>query len=124
MGLPALSAGFYAGRGDTERLLGRPDLAAAYFRRSTETLDSFGETFFNSTATALLALVLCDLERFDDAEPFVQRSRELAAEDDLASQTQMRMALARILPIAAIMSKRSRRSRKRSRSTSRRTIWH
>jgi tetratricopeptide (TPR) repeat protein len=97
MGLPALSAGFYAGRGVTERLLGRPDLAAAYFRRSTETLDSLDETSFNSTAMALLALALCDLQRFDDAEPFVQRSRELSAEDDLGSQAQLRMALARIL---------------------------
>ena len=97
MGLPALSSGFYLGRGQAERTLGRPDLAAAHFRRSTETLDSLGETSFNSTATALLALVLCDLGRFDDAEPFVQRSRELSAEDDIASQAHMRMALARIL---------------------------
>ncbi|HJV14524.1 MAG TPA: AAA family ATPase [Propionibacteriaceae bacterium] len=97
MGLPALSSGFYLGRGEAERTLGRSDLAAAYFRRSTETLDNLGETSFNSTATALLALVLCDLGRFDDAEPFVQRSRELSAEDDIASQAHMRMALARIL---------------------------
>src|SRR5215217_7346161 len=44
LGLPALSSGFYLGRGEAERLLGRPDLAAAYFRRCTETLDSLGET--------------------------------------------------------------------------------
>ena len=47
--------------------------------------------------TALLALALCDAERFDDAERFVQRSRELSAEDDFASQAVMRMARARIL---------------------------
>jgi tetratricopeptide (TPR) repeat protein len=46
---------------------------------------------------ALLALSLCDLERFDDAELFVQRSRKLSAEDDFASQVTMRMARARIL---------------------------
>ena len=40
---------------------------------------------------ALLALALCDAERFNDAERFVQRSRELSAEDDFASQAVTRM---------------------------------
>ena len=68
-----------------DSVLGRPDLAAEYFGRCIEIWDSLGETSFNSTMAALLALALCDAERFDDAERFVQRSRELSAEDDFAS---------------------------------------
>jgi hypothetical protein len=97
IGIPALSAYAYESRGEAERFLGRPDLAAEYFRRCVKIWDSLGETAFNSTMEALLALALCDLERFDDAELFVQRSRKLSAEDDFASQATMRMARARIL---------------------------
>ena len=97
IGIPALNAYAYEGRGEAERFLGRPDLAATYFRRCIEIWDSLGETSFNSTISALLANALCDLEHFDDAEPFVQRSAKLSAEDDFASQATMRMARARIL---------------------------
>lgn len=124
IGIPALSAYADEGRGEAERFLGRPDLAAEYFGRCIEIWDSLGETSFNSTMTALLALALCDAERFDDAERFVQRSRELSAEDDFASQAVMRMARARILSHRGNHEDHSRRSTKRSRSTSRRTIWH
>ena len=41
--------------------------------------------------------MLCDLERFDEAEANVNRSRELSAEDDFASQAAWRMAQARVL---------------------------
>jgi predicted negative regulator of RcsB-dependent stress response len=47
--------------------------------------------------TALLASVLCDLERFDEAETNARRSRELSAEDDFASQAAWRIAQARVL---------------------------
>jgi predicted negative regulator of RcsB-dependent stress response len=47
--------------------------------------------------TALLALALCDLGRFDEAEGYAARSRELATEDDFASQAGWRLGVARIL---------------------------
>lgn len=48
--------------------------------------DVLGENGFNSTMAALLGHALCDLERFEEAEGDVTRSRELTAEDDFVSQ--------------------------------------
>jgi tetratricopeptide (TPR) repeat protein len=83
--------------GNNMLLLGRLEDAERYFRRGVEALDRLGETGFNSTLTALLANTLCDLGRWDEAEPLVERSRELAAPDDFASQVVWRTARARIL---------------------------
>jgi tetratricopeptide (TPR) repeat protein len=82
------------GIGEGNRLLGRPDLAEANFRAGIELFDQLGETGFNSTMTALLALSLCDQGRFDEAESYVARSRELGAEDDFATQSAWRMGAA------------------------------
>jgi predicted negative regulator of RcsB-dependent stress response len=46
--------------------------------------------------TALLATTLCDLGRFDDAEPLVEKSRSMTADDDVASQNAWRLAASRI----------------------------
>jgi class 3 adenylate cyclase/predicted negative regulator of RcsB-dependent stress response len=83
-------------RGEAARVLGRLDQAEGIFREAVAFWDARGETAFNSTITALLALVLCDLERFDEAEHQAARSRELSAEDDFASQAVWRMARARV----------------------------
>jgi tetratricopeptide (TPR) repeat protein len=77
--------------GEAHRLLGRPERAEAHFRNAVEIFDRLGETAFNSTMTALLALSLCDQGRFDEAETFVARSRELGAEDDFATQVAWRL---------------------------------
>jgi class 3 adenylate cyclase/tetratricopeptide (TPR) repeat protein len=83
-------------RGEAARVLGRLDHAEAIFREAIAFWDARGETAFNSTITALLALVLCDLARFDQAEDQAARSRDLSAEDDFASQAAWRMARARV----------------------------
>jgi tetratricopeptide (TPR) repeat protein len=83
-------------RGEAARVLGRLDQAEGIFREAVAFWDARGETAFNSTITALLALVLCDLERFDEAEHQAARSRDLSAEDDFASQAVWRMARARV----------------------------
>jgi class 3 adenylate cyclase/predicted negative regulator of RcsB-dependent stress response len=83
-------------RGEAARILGRLHQAEAIFREAVAFWDARGETAFNSTITALLALVLCDLERFDEAEDQAARSRDLSAEDDFASQAAWRMARARV----------------------------
>jgi predicted negative regulator of RcsB-dependent stress response len=77
-------------------LVGRPADAERYYRLGVEGLDRLGETGFNSTMTALLAGALCDLGRWDEAEVFVERSREMGPPDDFATQAYWRMALARI----------------------------
>ena len=82
---------------ETLRLEGRLEEALQMLREMTEAYDSIGETGFNSTISALLALTLCDLERYEEAERFVVKSRELSAEDDFASQASWRMAQARVL---------------------------
>jgi predicted negative regulator of RcsB-dependent stress response len=82
--------------GEGARVLGRLDEAEEIFRKAIEFWDSRGETAFNSTVTALLALVLCDLGRFDEAEDQAARSRDLSAEDDFASHAAWRMARARV----------------------------
>jgi class 3 adenylate cyclase/tetratricopeptide (TPR) repeat protein len=97
LGMPEVRAQAFQLRGEAERFLGQPDLAEGYFRGAVEHWDAVGETGFNSTLTALLALALCDLDRFDDAEEQAARSRELGAEDDFATQSAWRMAGARVL---------------------------
>jgi class 3 adenylate cyclase/tetratricopeptide (TPR) repeat protein len=82
--------------GEAFRLQGRYDEAERVFRKMIETLDVVGETGFNSTVSGLLALTLCDLERYDEAGTYASRSREMAAEDDIASQAAWRMARARV----------------------------
>jgi len=83
--------------GETYRLAGRLEDAERWFRDTVTYYDEIEETGFNSTICALLALTLCDLQRFDEAEAFATRSRELTAQDDFASQMAWRLALARIL---------------------------
>jgi class 3 adenylate cyclase/tetratricopeptide (TPR) repeat protein len=94
---PGMRVTSYQGIGEYLRLLGRLEDAERYFRRGMEALDRLGETGYNSTLTAVLANTLCDLGRWDEAEPLVERSRELAAPDDFASQVEWRTARARIL---------------------------
>ncbi len=91
IGHPELNVTRAQGIGEAHRLLGRPERAEAQFRRAVEIFDRLGETGFNSTMTALLALSLCDQGRFDEAEAFVARSRELGAEDDFATQVAWRI---------------------------------
>ena len=71
---------------------GRVDLAEQYFCQGVAELDALGETGLNSTMLGLFALVLCDLGRFEEAEQQIVRSREMAVEDDIATQTAWRIA--------------------------------
>jgi tetratricopeptide (TPR) repeat protein len=50
-----------------------------------------------STAAAALAQALYELDRLDEAETWTQRSRELGASDDLATQALWRQAEAKLL---------------------------
>jgi tetratricopeptide (TPR) repeat protein len=83
--------------GEALRAVGWADRAERAFRSGADRLTAAGETGWNSTQHALLALVLCDLGRFDDAEEEAGRSLQIAAEDDFASQCEWRMARARVL---------------------------
>ncbi len=75
------------------------DLAAAEreLRGSYSQLEQLGERAFLSTIAAMLARVLCEQERFDEAEPYAKISAETALPEDLASQVIWRGAQARVL---------------------------
>ena len=83
--------------GETLRLEGRFDDAEAVFLEMHAVYESMGETGFNSTICGLIALTLCDVGRYDEADAFAEKSRALSAEDDFASQALWRMARARVL---------------------------
>ncbi|MGI8616915.1 MAG: adenylate/guanylate cyclase domain-containing protein [Actinomycetota bacterium] len=83
--------------GEFYRLAGRTERAEALFREMHDAYETMGETGFNSTVCGLLAHTLCDRGGFDEAEIFIGKSAELAAEDDFASQASWRMARARVL---------------------------
>jgi class 3 adenylate cyclase/tetratricopeptide (TPR) repeat protein len=82
---------------ETLRLEGRLDEAEQLLREMHEAYESIGETGFNSTICGILALTLCDLGRYEEADGFAERSGALAAEDDFASQALWRMARGRVL---------------------------
>lgn len=82
--------------GEAHRFLERSEEAEQAFRAGREHLTELGETGFNSTMTALHAVALCDLGRFDEAETAAEESRRLSAEDDVATQTTWRIAMSRV----------------------------
>jgi predicted negative regulator of RcsB-dependent stress response len=82
--------------GEAHRFLERSEEAEKVFRAGRDHLTELGETGFNSTMTALHAVALCDLGRFDEAEPAAEESRRLSAEDDIATQTTWRVAMSRV----------------------------
>jgi class 3 adenylate cyclase/tetratricopeptide (TPR) repeat protein len=83
--------------GEFYRLAGRVDRAEALFREMHDTYEAMGEIGYNSTICALLGHVLCDQGRFEEAEVFARKSRELSAADDFASQGDWRLVQARVL---------------------------
>ena len=74
------------------------DLAAAerQLRWGYEQLEQIGETEVRSTMAAMLAQVLHEQGRDDEAEQFALTSDELAAADDVYSQLLWRSALAKV----------------------------
>jgi tetratricopeptide (TPR) repeat protein len=97
LGIPSRAITANQAIGETLRLQGRLEEAERLFRDMVAFYDQMGETAFNSTVCELLAEVLCDQGRYDEAEPFADRSRAMAANDDWASQAGWRVARARIL---------------------------
>jgi class 3 adenylate cyclase/tetratricopeptide (TPR) repeat protein len=97
IGNPGEEVMWYQARGDAMFILGRYEEAERFFSQAVEIFDSLGESGFNSTATAVMAETLSYLQRFDEAEAAVERSRALGAEDDFATQVVWRRAQALVL---------------------------
>ena len=77
--------------------LGHHEEAERGYRQGVDLLDRLGETGYNSTMLAGLALALCHQGRFDEAGDVTRRSEELTAEGDFASEAGWREARALIM---------------------------
>jgi tetratricopeptide (TPR) repeat protein len=80
--------------GDVEMAAGDATAAERAYRRQYKILEETGHEGFKSTAAATLAGVLCTLGRFDEADGYAAIARNVAAENDLASQVFGRSAQA------------------------------
>jgi tetratricopeptide (TPR) repeat protein len=83
---------FIYGQGLAEALrwLGRFDEAKVELGRTKERLDAQGETSFNSTITALLAVIECERGHDEEAAAFLREAWPMTSEDDFAAQAQCR----------------------------------
>jgi tetratricopeptide (TPR) repeat protein len=96
-GLRALTAVYYEELAFVELSAGEAAAAEHASRRTYEILDDLGDEGHKSTAAAGLAMTLCALDRFDEAERYAAEARRVAAEDDLISQVLGRAAQATVL---------------------------
>jgi tetratricopeptide (TPR) repeat protein len=80
-----------------EMLADNPAAAVEFGTEGCRRLEELGERAWLSTAAAALAQALYELDRLDQAETWAQRSRELGASDDLATQSLWRQAEAKLL---------------------------
>ena len=97
LGLRFDMAAIYEILGHLELYAGDATAAERAFRTNYDILDELGDEGHKSTAAASLALALCGLERFQEAETYAEMAMRIAAEDDLASQTHGRSAQALVL---------------------------
>jgi tetratricopeptide (TPR) repeat protein len=97
LGFVTLSSSFTQYEGLVEILAGDLARAEERLRFGLERLEEMGEKAFVSSLAALLADVLYKQGRHDEAKPFVDRSEETAAPDDLAAQITWRTVRAKIL---------------------------
>jgi tetratricopeptide (TPR) repeat protein len=97
IGLPIWRSVTYERRGDTARMYGDAASAEAAYRTNFEILDEAGDQGHLSTAAANLAWALAKLDRLEEAERFARIGREMAAEDDVASQSGADAAWALVL---------------------------
>ncbi len=81
-------------RAESLWLLGRLDEAVAVLREEKAYLDSRGETGVNSTTTAMLAIVLAESGRIDEADSLIAEAVSMAASDDFATHVEIGVATA------------------------------
>ena len=83
--------------GPVEELAGNLELAARLEREAYEAMSEAGDLAFASTVAGNLALCLCELGRFDEAERYGRIATETASSDDFVSQAMSRAAMGRVL---------------------------
>jgi class 3 adenylate cyclase/tetratricopeptide (TPR) repeat protein len=80
--------------GHIEEMAGDPEAAERSFREEYELHRRMGDEGHGSTSGAYLALALCRVGRFDEAEELATIARAAGADDDLATQASARSAQA------------------------------
>jgi tetratricopeptide (TPR) repeat protein len=80
--------------GEIETMAGDHEAAEQSFRKEYEIHQRLGDEAHGSTTAAFLALALCRLGRFDEADELATIARTTGAEDDLATQASARSAQA------------------------------
>jgi len=80
-----------------ELLAGTPGDAEAEVRSDYATLESLGETYYLSTLAAVLARIVREQGRHDEALTLTRTAESLAAEDDVDAQVRWRSVRAPIL---------------------------
>ena len=79
-----------------EMRAGNPAAAEAALRESCEVLERMGERSVLSTQAGELGHALCALGRYDEAEEWARKSRELGARDDIVTQMLWRQVLSKV----------------------------
>jgi len=97
LGFVTVSSSFAQYEGLVEVLAGDLTRAEERLKFGLQRLEEMGEKAFVSSLAALLADVLYQQGRHDEARRFVERSQETAAPDDLAAQITWRTVRAKIL---------------------------
>jgi class 3 adenylate cyclase/tetratricopeptide (TPR) repeat protein len=97
LGLSSWLAGQTQLSGFAESLAGDDRAAERELRFGYDLLEQMGETGVRSTSAGLLAEVLYERGRYEEAERYVTVCRETSAADDLASQIAWRSVEARLL---------------------------
>jgi predicted ATPase/class 3 adenylate cyclase len=97
LGRPAWAASMLFARGVVELIAGDAPEAERALRQGREEFLRIGERSVLSTLSAQLARALCLQHRFEEAEPFIEESREIASSEDVASQVGWRTAKAMVL---------------------------
>ncbi len=75
---------------------GEHELAVPSLQRGCEALERLGQRAYLSNGASQLGRSLCELGRYEDAEPWAQLGRELAAEKDLTAEALWRQVQARV----------------------------
>jgi tetratricopeptide (TPR) repeat protein len=97
LGVTILAATVSLESAPVELLAGNLEAAERELQRDFDVLERMGERYTLSTIAALLGQVFYAQGRYDEAAELAERSREIAAEDDVLSQTLWRALRAKLL---------------------------
>ena len=97
LGMSVFQAAFAMEQTHMERFAGDLALAEPELREACEMLASIGDLDFYSTAAGVLAETLCELGRYEEADPWTRRSEGAASSADVPSQVAWRAARAQVI---------------------------